>query len=208
MRIHILSITLLLAAVSSAFAQEKPVYQKTFSVEVGTGIMPLHMTFSPSREVETAYAKKGQSIGTGGAAAKYPVIDITGVIQSAHHHEFTLSAGVSWCHHKVYQHSTWGIDPNGEPRYNLNDKTPIGWADSSPFFSLTSHWRYLWNPSSSAVIYSGLGLGLVMEASGCAPIPSVIPIALRYGGKHFYGYLENMIGPMATLIHGGLGWRF
>lgn len=181
-------------------------FQKMWSVEIGTGVQPLHMTLSPSREVEKEFANQGQTIS--GEGSFYPVMDITGVLRTAPRHEFTLSAGASWYHHRLYQHAAFGIDPNGNLRYSLEDKTLMdGWKDSSPIFSLTFHWRFIWNPDDAVTVYSGLGLGLV-TTDIVSPVPSVIPIAFRYGGRHFYFFLENMLGPMATLAHGGLGWRF
>ena len=141
MRNIILAAILLLGAVNTAAGQNDIPFKEEFSLEITTGVPPLHTTLGPSWTYEETLAKQGQSLTT--SDARYPTFDITGVVRSAKHHEFTLSVGVSWIHHKVYQHSSFGIDPNGDPRYNINDKTFSGWADTPPVFSFTVQWRYL-----------------------------------------------------------------
>ena len=208
MRNLFLTAILLLVAVNTAAGQDDIPFKEEYSIEIGTGVAPLHTSLGPSWTYEEALAKQGQTLTT--SDAMYPTFDITGAVRSAKHHEFTLSVGVSWIHHKVFQHSRFGIDPNGNPRYNINDKTFSGWADTPPVFSFTVQWRYLWNPEDKVSLYSGLGLGYVSNQfdSLFLPLPSVTPVALRIAGKHFYGFAELMVGPMATLAHGGLGWKF
>ena len=208
MRKLILAAILLPLAFNTAAGQEDVPFKKEYSIEISTGIPPLHSNLSPDWAYEDALAKQGQTMTT--SDAKYPTFDITGVLRTSHHHEFTLSAGVSWCHHKVFQHSIFGIDPNGDPRYNVNDKSLIGWQNTPPVFSVTAQWRYLWNPEDKVYLYSGVGLGYISNQFDALylPLPSVTPVAIRIKGKHIYGFAEIMVGTLATLVHGGLGWRF
>lgn len=208
MRNPILAALMVLVAVNTAAAQDYVTFRKEYSIEVSTGIPPLHTNLSTSRSYEEALAKQGQTMTTDGA--QYPSFDITGVLRSANHHEFTLTAGVIWVHHKVYQHSSFGVDPHGNPRYNINDSSFSGWANTPPVFSATVQWRYLWNPEDKVYLYSGLGLGYISNQfdSLLLPLPTVVPVAIRIKGDHIYGFAELMVGTLATLAHGGLGWRF
>lgn len=188
---------------AAASAQQKP----GWSLELGTGLQPLHMTFIPSYGYEAKLADKGQAVSSDGAFC--PVVSLTGVIRTRPKTEFTASAGASWYHHRNMQCSVFGTDPEGKPRYNLNDWTYTEWMDSEPVFTFTLQWRHLYNPQNAFVLYTALGAGLVFPTSmEIAPVPSLTPIAFRYGGRHFYGFAEFTLGPLAGLVHGGLGWSF
>ena len=196
----------LLGAIGSASAQEPGAFGKSYSIELSTGLPPLHMTFAPTWEEEYAWAQKGQGMNSEGGF--YPVINVTGVLRPRLKTEFTLTAGTSWYHHRITQYSTFGIDPEGKDRYNLKDGHPAGWKDSGRSYSLTFQWRHLWNPEKAFSMYTALGAGLVYFDGDCVPLPSLTPIAFRYGGRHFYAFTELTLGTMASLVQGGLGWRF
>ena len=192
-----------------AGAQELP-FQKSFSLELGTGYQPLHMALSPSREVEEALAQKGQRVDKTGAY--YPVISLSGIWRTGQRTELGLAAGVSWCHHRVTQYDTFATDPDGRPRYDLTEGTPVGWKESTLIPSLTFRYRHLWNPDSGLVAYSGAGVGIIPTVeSGIGPLlplPELTPIGVRIAGRHFYFFLECTMGPVASIGHGGFGWSF
>ena len=56
-------------------------------------------------------------------------------------------------------------------------------------------------------MYSALGVGLT-TATSLVPLPGITPIAVRFGGEHLYFFAEATLGPIATLGHGGIGWKF
>ena len=206
MRVRSFIVTVFLLSGLLAGAQELP-YRKQFSLELGTGYQPLHMTMSPSREMETALAEKGQRVDKSGAF--YPVISLSGVWRTRPHTEFALAAGISWCHHRLLQYEPFGIDPKGNPRYDGSAKgTPAGWKDSTPIPSLTLRYRHLWNPDRAVVAYSGAGAGFVLPYTGIPVLPELTPIGVRFAGEHFYFFLELTMGPVASLGHGGFGWHF
>lgn len=199
---------LCLASAFSAGAQQEqsviPQFQKSYSIELGTGIQPFYMNSwtAPSDAVKDRLAAKGQRPAW---PYYYPVISLTGVMRVSRKSEHILTLGSTWCHHQVMQYAeSGGVDPEGKPRYNTKESTIIGWMDSSAMFSLTWQWRHLWTPDRPVVLYSGLGIGLVM----LTPVPDLTPFGLRFGGTHLYGFAELTLGPVATLAHGGLGWRF
>ena len=186
-------------AQAQAQAQEKP----TWSVEMGTGVRPIFT--SPSRDRYVQLADWGQGIELNGAC--YPVLDITAVLRSHRKTEHCLSVGASWCHHRLTQYPLFGTDPAGKPRYDMEKGTPAGWTDSACSFSVTYQWRHIWNPDRPVNLYSGLGVGLV-SADRVFAFPSFTPVGLRFGGRHLYGFAECTVGSLATVLHGGLGWRF
>lgn len=198
MRARFLAIAcFLLAFAFSAGAQ-------SYSIELGTGIYPIYMNSwtAPSSAVKDKLAAKGQAaVGPD----YYPVLSLTGVMRISRRSEHILTLGSTWCHHQVMQYpESGGIDPEGRPRYNLKEGTLVGWMESSPQFSITWQWRHLWTPDRPVILYSGVGIGL----AGLVPIPDLTPFGLRFGGPHLYGFAELTLGPVATLAHGGIGWRF
>ena len=211
MRKYLIVTTFLLGTAFVARAQEEPAFKPLFSIEISTGYPPIHtITSSPSQK---KLIEQGLEV-VNKQDAYYPVINLTGVYRPWKRAEFTFSAGVSWCHHQLKQHPQFGVDPNGKPRYDWSKGAIAGWTDSSPCFMVAAQCRYLWTPSYLLVLYSGTGWGVVFGsglAAGIAsvlPVPSITPIGVRNSGKHFYAFAEGTIGPMATFIHGGLGWHF
>ena len=195
---------ILIAISSCAFAQELP-WLRTYSIEIGTGYRPLHMALYPTSAEEEAYAELGQSVYMGDA--RYPVFSLSGAMRASRRSEYVIAAGVSWCHHQLTQYSTFGIDPDGKPRYDLNDGKPAGWANSKPFATLTFRYRQIWTPGSAVELYTGVGMGLSSRTS-FIPLPDITPIGARCGWEHLYFYLECTFSPVASFGHGGLGWRF
>ena len=182
-------------------------FEKSYSIEIGTGIRPFQMMINPVRAAQARLAPKGQDVDTDGSF--YPVVNLTGVLRSGWKTEFTLSAGASWYHHRLIQYPSFGVDPNGKPRYDLEHGERVGWMDSIPAFSGTFQWRHLWNPSNAFLVYTALGAGVTVSYfSSFFPLLSLTPVAFRYGGEHFYAYTELTLGPLASFVHGGLGWRF
>lgn len=208
MRARLLIATLVLLGLFSgtAWGQEIP-FEKSYSIEIGTGIRPFQMMINPLRAAQEKLAPKGQDVDTDGSF--YPVVNLTGVLRSGWKTEFTLSAGASWYHHRLIQYPSFGMDPDGKPRYDLEHGERVGWMDSIPAFSGTFQWRHLWNPSNAFLVYTALGAGVTVSYfSSFFPLLSLTPVAFRYGGEHFYAYTELTLGPLASFVHGGLGWRF
>ena len=219
MKTRLLSLVIVLCAAFSAYAQDAigPTrvrlhhtlpQQKSFSLEIGTGLPPFHMLMFPSSVDEYALAQKGQRADK--QQAFFPVLSLSGVWRTGKSTEWVLTGGVSCCYYDLVQYGTFGIEPSGNPRYNLNESRPAGRerTDLSP--TLTLRYRHLLNPWNAVVVYYDLGLGVGDFSSflDVPVLPAWTPIGLRYGGDHFYVWLENTYSPIATLVHGGLGWRF
>ena len=161
----------------SAFAQEEsdPVrvhlrrtvpWQKSYSVEIGTGIPPIHMIMVPTYEVERALAEKGQEANLEGAI--HPVVSLSGVYRVREASELLLTVGVSCCYYDITQYAVFGTDPDGNPRYDLEKGAYAGRirSDSPP-------WRS-W-PSSSLTSEAGM-IPMTISSSGMASSRSQRPV--------------------------------
>ena len=211
MKSMILCAAILLAASASAFASggkgsDEP-FRKIFSLELGTGLQPLHMTLSPSRSEKESFASHGIALTSLSSDLDCPVISISEVWRTRPHWELCLTEGISWKIMDSVQYGTFGTDPSGNPRYDLNNGTPAGTKAMLPVGSLSFQARFIWSPKWKVTVYSALGIGFT-TVTEYIPMPLVTPVALRIGGEHFYGFAEATIGPVATFAHGGIGWRF
>ena len=204
-----LAVLFFVLSVSSAFAYavdgDGDDQWKSFSLELGSGIQPLHMTLAPSHKEVLALADEGLVNNRSGEFC--PVISISEVWRLSGHWELCLSEGVSWKYFKVSGFDSFGIDPAGKPRYDLTTAYPAGWRTSLPVGAIAFQARLIWSPKWKVTMYSALGVGLT-TATMLYPMPVVTPIALRYGGDHFYFFAEATMSPLASLGHGGFGWRF
>lgn len=218
MRRFILAFVLFALTWLSAIAQERAYslpsssqpFRQTFSVEAGTGVGPWHMRIiymSPSYERRREFAKYGQDADMDSAI--YPALDLSLVWRTSEHWEHAFTVGVSWCHHQVLQYEEFGVDPDGNPRYDLSSGTPVGWTDSTPFTSFTWQARRLYNPQAKVQMYSGIGLGIITDLNtGAFPLPAFTLFGARYTTPHFYFYFELPLSDIALLAHGGFGWKF
>ena len=208
MRRVLIAVLALLGASFAAFGQEEP-FRYRFSLELGAGPGPLHMMFpgiSPNSDTESVLAEQGRSVDK--SSGYYPSFSLSGAIRTWDRWETVVTASVSWYRSRLIQYETFGIDPKGKPRYDLTKATPVGgWTDSSPVASLTVQERVFWNPRWAVQMYSAFGLGITSGTS-FTPMPSFMPVCCRVGGDHFYVYAETGFSPFASVLHGGLGWRF
>ena len=197
----------------AAKAQESESFRKSFSLELGAGIFPFHATLGDAGRAEEAeYAKLGQRISSSDKIA--PAFSLSEVWRTGEHWEFCLTEGVSWKWQNVTQYGVFGTDPNGDPRYDLTKVTDTWVKASKPVFSLTAQVRFIWSPNWKVTVYSATEIGISSNLFAyfytplSVPLPGITPVAVRYGGKHLYGFAELILGPIASFGHGGLGWRF
>ena len=192
----------LMGLAATAHGQE---FRKTFSLEVGAGMGPAHMYLlkNPSRDTEKALDELGQEAIDG----RYPALTVSGALRTWDRWETVATVGVSWGRFSIVQYETFGIDPQGKPRYDLKKGSPAGEKDLDPLWTLTIQERVFWNPRWKVQPYSAWGLGIVFS-SEVFPLPSVTPVGVRLGGRHFYGYIEAPLSTYGLLCHGGLGWTF
>ncbi|MBO4671526.1 MAG: hypothetical protein J5640_06785 [Bacteroidales bacterium] len=206
-RAIVLSGAMLCLCCSVHAADNEPApFKKTFSIEIGYGIQPLHATFSPLPSEEDAMAKNGQAFVNNSDSFYLPV-DISEVWRVSPHWELGLTESICWKFMDVVQYGTFGTDPNGNPRYDLDNRTTIGRKAALPSAALSFQARVIWSPKWKVTAYSGLCVGFT-SMTGFIPVPGITPAGVRYGGKHIYFFAEATLSPIATIAHGGLGWRF
>ena len=188
--------------------REMAPWEPSFSLEVGTGLAPLHMLFQPTVDVERALAQRGQEVEKD--RASFPVLSLSGVWRAGALSEMVVTAGVSCCYYNILQYPVFGTDPNGNPRYDLNFPSYAGRGRTDLCPTLTVRYRHLWNPWHTVVFYNELGVGIgdFSDIGDIRLLPAMTPFGVRCGGQHFYFYFENTFSPVATLVHCGLGWRF
>lgn len=205
---RLILIALLLSGVAAYGQEGQPSWRKTFSLEVGVAPGPLHMQshfISPSWEEEKALAELGQAASSNNAF--HPSVSLSGVWRTGYRWETVATAGVSWSICRITQYDSFGIDPEGKPRYDLTKGTPAGWKALSPVASLTVQCRVFWNPRWKVQAYSAFGAGFSTRTE-FLPLPSFIPAGVRLGGGPLYFYAETGFTPFSSFLHGGLGWRF
>lgn len=192
-------------------AQEKAGYpQRNWSIEMGAGFIPYHMTMIPTRAIKEELAQLGQEAGQ--IMNPYgPAFSVSGAYRVRRWTEFRFTVGASWRYYKLTQYSVFGTDPDGKPRYDLKDGHYLK-TDNASVFSFTLQCFHIWNPGRTAELYSGGGLGFIAGKGSSftepIPLPELTPIGVRVGGRHLYGFTELTIGPIASLVHGGIGCRF
>ena len=215
MKARFIALTALLLLGATAFAQEEePPFFKQFSVEIATGLPPIHTLLEVNgTKYDKALAQQGKKPDMEGAWM--PALSLSAVWKTAPRWEMVLTGGASWCHHKVIQYGTFGVDPQVNPRYNLKDPHPDGWRDSTPIGALFFQARRFWNPTQKVKLYSAFGGGLVFGGNDhyfsdslIGIIPSITPIAVRFGTGHLTFFIENTFSPAATGFDFGLGWTF
>lgn len=179
-------------------------FRRTFSLEIGAGIPPLHYRLN-SRSIDSSLAPSGQSATEEIAS----MVTLSGIARMNENLELSLTFDFMWTNCLVMQHETFGVDPSGQPRYDLYSSHEVGRRMLGFSWCATAGFRYIWNPQKPLNAYSGLSLGIVPEFWPDLPlVPGITFIGLRYGWRHFYLFAENTISPVATLVYGGLGWKF
>ena len=204
MKPHLLVVLALVGIGAAAHAQE---FRKTLSLEIGAGPGPYHMMWEAN---DWSYEDRGYDFADKGQDAVggyYPAVTVSAALRTWDRWETVATFGVSWSHRQIIQYDTFGIDPQGKPRYDLQKGTPAGWRDLAPVWSLTVQERVYWNPRWRVQMYSGWGLGVV-KGSDTFVLPSFTPVGCRLGGRHFYGYVEAPLSTYARFLHAGLGWTF
>ena len=217
MKAHLTLLAALLLSGVTAFAQEEedPPFFKQFSVEIATGLPPIHTLLEVNgSKYDKTLAQQGKKADLDGVWI--PALSLSAVWKTARRWEMVLTGGVSWCHHKMTQYGTFGTDPHGKPRYNLKDPHFDGWRDSALAGALFFQARCFWNPTQKVKLYSAFGGGLIAAERGffladdarIAPVPSITPIAVRFGPGPLKFFIENTYTPAATGFDLGLGWTF
>ena len=195
----------------SAFAQEDddPPFSPYFTLEIGTGMAPIHTLANV-----VGAAKWDIDLSENGQAPEYdgawcPNFSLSAAWHTELRWEWVFTAGLSWVHHRMIQFDSFGTDPQGRNRYDLNSSRSIGWKDSDFVAAAFFQARRFWNPTQKVKLYSAAGLGYVFDPSGdFGVVPSLTPIAVRFGTGPLKFFIEHTYSPAATVFDIGLGWSF
>ena len=210
MKTRFLTLVTLLFLGVTAHAQEAEEYvvpfQPYFTVELGTGIAPIHTLL---KESSLSYNHEIADKGLGPQGKSWsPAFSLSFAWHPYLKWEFALTGGVSWCHYKVVQYDTFGVDPQGRPRYDLDKPLYPFWTDSYFSGALFVQARRFWNPTQKVKLYTAAGFGAYVQGKEIQAVPSLTPIAVRFGTGHFKFFIENTLSPVASLWHMGVGLSF
>ena len=215
MKAPLTALAALLLLSATAYAQEEePPFFTQFSLELATGPAPIHTLLEANgTKYDKSLAQQGKQPDMDGAWM--PALSLSAAWRTSLRWEMVLTGGISWCHHKVTQYGTFGIDPQGNPRYNLKDPHPDGWRNSAPIGTLFFQARRFWNPTQKVKLYSAFGGGIVLGGKNhyfsdslVGIVPSITPIAVRFGTGPLKFFIEHTYSPAATGFDLGLGWTF
>ena len=204
----VLAALLLSGAPAIAQEDEDPPFSPYFALEIGTGMAPIH-TLS-----NVTLLKRDSHMSESGQAREYdgawcPNLSLSAVWHPELRWECVLTGGLSWVHHQMLQYDSFGVDPQGRNRYDLQSFHNIGWKDSDPAAAVFFQVRRFWNPTQKVKLYSAAGLGYVFDPSGdFGIVPSITPIAVRFGTGPLKFFIEHAYTPAATALGIGLGWTF
>lgn len=188
-------------------------FRPSFSLEIGTGFAPIHTLVNRSGLAwDDVLADKGLDPDTEGSWC--PAFSLSAVWHTALRWEFALTGGVSWCNYRVTQYGIFGTDPQGRPRYDLDDPRESYRINSETAYALFFQVRRFWNPTQKVKLYSAVGFGFYTDKKPSTdrgrltPVPSLTPIAVRFGTRPLKFFLEHTYSPAATAWQLGLGWTF
>ena len=207
----LLALAALLLLGGPAFAQEDGDLSFTpyFALEIGTGIAPIHTLISNG-----TLGNRGRTLTEDGQGRTYdgawcPSFSLSAAWHTSLRWEWAVTIGLSWLHHRAIRYEAFGIDPQGRNRYDLDSYRNIGWKDADFIPAVFFQARRFWNPTQKVKLYSALGLGYVFEPAGdFGIVPSVTPIAVRFGTGRLKFFIEHTFSPAATGVDVGLGWTF
>ena len=211
MKVRLLTLALLAVSSTGAFAQEAEEpsvdFQPAFTLEIGSGWTPIHTLVNMSGlRRDFGLADKGQQASSSNAWG--PTIFLSAAWQTYLRWEFVLTGGLSWCNYRVIQYDTYGWDPQGKPRYDLDNPLRTYRRNSHYAGALFFQARRFWNPTQKVKLYSAAGVGLYTDGKEFLPVPSFTPIAVRFGTGPLKFFIENALSPAATGWNFGLGWTF
>ena len=209
MKALLIALAALMLSSIPVFAQEDvdPPFSPYFTVEISTGMAPIHTLVNRRWALGDEISDEGERAV--GSRSFCPSFSLSAAYHASLKWECVLTAGYSWIHHQMIQYDSFGIDPKGQPRYDLGSHRDAGWKDSLSAAALFVQMRRFWNPTQKVKLYSAAGVGYVFDPSkNMGVVPSLTPIAVRFGTGHLKFFIENTFSPAATGFDFGLGWTF
>ena len=181
------------AALVFAFPAHAQDQEKEYewSVEIGTGAAPFHTytTYGEIRYDDMPRTGPYYMVEAPGRTAKIiPSVTLSSVVRFSPRWDAVLTGNLS--------------------RQFLVDNERY-WSKDKLRWSATLSFRYIWKTHKNISLYSALGVGFVPDISPSMRLfPGVTLIGMRSGWEHLYFFLENNFSPYASVLHGGMGWKF
>lgn len=195
----------------SAMAQESHYYvEHPHSVTFSTGIPNILALAFPPGNPDNSMTMRGRDNGKSYKTHFISNWNIGYNYQLDKRWEVALIFTVCGTFYTEYQYPKIGESAEGAANYDWN-ATPT--ATSRHYvrcFIPATMLRFYWLARNPAFqMYSGAGAGYALGSSGSFPVlPTLTPVAIRFGAKHWYGQFELTLGTTASLILGGVGYRF
>ena len=130
--------------------------------------------------------------------------------QGSRHWEISLAVSVSGWFYSTYQYPEKQSAEMDQGKVFDYDATP----EKHTAFDFRGiipsiHFRYYWLARKEAYqMYSGAGLGIMPAAHPMMVVPSITPVGIRFGKRHWFGLAELTLGATGTGPVLGAGYRF
>ena len=114
------------------------------------------------------------------------------------------------CIYSQYQYPEKGLDKAGNPTYDWNKNkaqyqgTRLNYRGVYPAVMA----RYYWLARERTQMYSALGIAPLIGVGSWKVFPTLTPVGIRWGRKHWTGHAELTLGTTATALLIGAGYRF
>ena len=95
-------------------------FQKTFSLEIGAGIMPaIHFLMDMyERSMDKSLKENGQKLAD--PTSYPPTFSLSAIWHTGPRWEMVVTGVISWWNYALYQLDSFGIGPDGKPRYDFS----------------------------------------------------------------------------------------
>ena len=194
-----------------ARAQERYYESHPHSITVSTGIPFALVMFYPPGSMDNGMTMDGEKTGMGYKSWTWTNLNVGYNYQSDKRWEVSFLVTVCGWVYSKYSYPKKGEDENGNPLFDWKgDRENRGVHYDLRGVMPSVMLRYYWLArKSSFQMYSAGGLAYIPEGFDSIPLfPTITPLGVRFGGRHWYGVAELTAGTTATLFLAGAGYRF
>lgn len=201
---------LLLVPFSKGLAQERFYFEDhQHSITLSTGIPPILPMMYPRGSANNGYTMDGWNTGTGYKTHFSYTFTLAYNYQFTKRWEMALVATTCGYIYSQYQHPEKGVNDYGVMTYDWDDSKRQYQGTYLDFRGIipAAMVRFYWLARESVQMYSAVGAGL-MFSSPVILYPTLTPVGIRFGKKHWFGLAELTVGSTATILLAGAGYRF
>lgn len=201
---------LLLVPFSKGLAQERFYFEDhQHSITLSTGIPPVMAMMHPPGDPDNGPTMDGWNTGTGYNSHFSYTFTIAYNYQFTKRWEMALVATTCGYIYSQYQYPEKGVDDYGNILYDWDKSKGQYQGTHLDFRGIipAAMVRFYWLARERVQMYSAAGVGL-MFASRPIVYPTLTPVGIRFGRKHWFGLAELTIGSTGTILLAGAGYRF